>query len=48
MRISMPRLIGNDQGICRSPEPDLVISYAYLWHHEHEPGRKLVALIRVA
>jgi hypothetical protein len=23
-----------------NPEPGLVISYAYLWHHEHEAGRK--------
>ncbi len=23
-----------------SPEPGLVISYAYLWHHEHQAGRK--------
>jgi hypothetical protein len=23
-----------------SPEPGLVISYAYLWHHEHEAGRE--------
>jgi hypothetical protein len=22
-----------------APEPGLVISYAYLWHHEHETGR---------
>ena len=22
-----------------NPEPGLVISYAYLWHHEHEAGR---------
>jgi hypothetical protein len=22
-----------------SPEPGLVISYAYLWHHEHQTGR---------
>jgi hypothetical protein len=22
-----------------NPEPGLVISYAYLWHHEHEVGR---------
>jgi hypothetical protein len=22
-----------------TPEPGLVISYAYLWHHEHEAGR---------
>jgi hypothetical protein len=23
-----------------TPEPGLVISYAYLWHHEHEAGRE--------
>ena len=23
-----------------NPEPGLVISYAYLWHHEHEAGRE--------
>jgi len=23
-----------------SPEPGLVISYAYLWHHEHEAGQE--------
>ena len=23
-----------------APEPGLVISYAYLWHHEHEAGRE--------
>ena len=22
-----------------NPEPGLVISYAYLWHHEHRAGR---------
>lgn len=22
------------------PEPGLVISYAYLWHHEHEAGQE--------
>jgi PemK-like, MazF-like toxin of type II toxin-antitoxin system len=22
-----------------APEPGLVISYAYLWHHEHQAGR---------
>jgi len=22
------------------PEPGLVISYAYLWHHEHSRGRE--------
>jgi mRNA-degrading endonuclease toxin of MazEF toxin-antitoxin module len=22
------------------PEPGLVISYAYLWHHEHQAGRE--------
>jgi len=22
------------------PEPGLVISYAYLWHHEHQTGRE--------
>lgn len=22
------------------PEPGLVISYAYLWHHEHARGRE--------
>jgi hypothetical protein len=24
----------------RTPEPDLGISVAYLWHHEHEGGRE--------
>jgi hypothetical protein len=23
-----------------NPEPGLVISYAYLWHHEHQAGRE--------
>jgi hypothetical protein len=23
-----------------NPEPGLVISYAYLWHHEHEAGQE--------
>jgi hypothetical protein len=23
-----------------TPEPGLVISYSYLWHHEHEAGRE--------
>ena len=23
-----------------SPEPGLVISYAYLWHYEHQAGRE--------
>jgi hypothetical protein len=23
-----------------NPEPGLVISYAYLWHHEHQVGRE--------
>jgi len=23
-----------------NPEPGLVISYAYLWHHEHRAGRE--------
>jgi hypothetical protein len=23
-----------------NPKPGLVISYAYLWHHEHEAGRE--------
>lgn len=23
-----------------NPEPGLVISYSYLWHHEHEAGRE--------
>jgi hypothetical protein len=23
-----------------NPEPGLVVSYAYLWHHEHEAGRE--------
>ena len=23
-----------------NPEPGLVISYAYLWHHEHQTGRE--------
>jgi hypothetical protein len=23
-----------------TPEPGLVISYAYLWHHEHRAGRE--------
>jgi hypothetical protein len=23
-----------------TPEPGLVISYAYLWHHEHGAGRE--------
>jgi hypothetical protein len=23
-----------------TPEPGLVISYSYLWHHEHEGGRE--------
>jgi len=23
-----------------APEPGLVISYAYLWHYEHEAGRE--------
>jgi hypothetical protein len=32
----------NSGGPCRSPtrEPGLVISYAYLWHHEHQAGRE--------
>jgi len=23
-----------------TPEPGLVISYSYLWHHEHQAGRE--------
>jgi hypothetical protein len=23
-----------------NPEPGLVISYAYFWHHEHQAGRE--------
>ena len=23
-----------------NPEPGLVISYSYLWHHEHQAGRE--------
>jgi hypothetical protein len=23
-----------------NPEPGLVMSYAYLWHHEHDAGRE--------
>ena len=23
-----------------NPEPGLLISYAYLWHHEHQAGRE--------
>jgi hypothetical protein len=41
MRISMPCSSGNNEGVCRpTPEPGLVISYVYLWHHEREAGRE--------